>query len=183
MVLVSGSHSEINAMPEKNTCVSIYPTHQTSEQAIGKLQKEGIDLQHISIVGMGYHNEEHPIGFHTAGDRIRYWGLQSEFWGSVWGQMTGAAFFWVPGFGPLAAAGPIVALLVRGLEDVAIGGGFGMLGAALYSMGVPRSSIAEYEQAIKAEKFLVIVHGARSAVEHACGILHSKTQQVAVHTA
>lgn len=170
-------------MSGQNSCVSIYPTHQAAEQALGKLQKEGVDLQQISIVGKGYHSEEHPIGFYTAGDRIHYWGLQGAFWGGLWGLLAGAAFFWVPGFGPLAAAGPIVSLLVKGLEGVAIGGGFGALGAALYSMGVPRDNVTQYEKAVKAEKFLLIVHGERRDVEHACGVLHGKTQQVAVHTA
>jgi hypothetical protein len=170
-------------MTEKNSCVSIYPTHQAAEQALGELRKAGVDLRQVSIVGKGYHSEAHPIGFYNAGDRIRYWGLQGAFWGGLWGLLSGAAFFWVPGFGPLAAAGPIVALLVRGLEGVAIGGGFGVLGAALYSMGIPKGSINQYEQAVKVEQFLLIVHGERGDVEHACGILHGETQQVTVHRA
>lgn len=170
-------------MTKKNACVSVYPTHQAAEEALGKLQKAGVNLQQVSIVGKGYHDEEHPIGFYNTDDHIRYWGIQGAFWDGLWGLLAGAAFFWVPGFGPLAAAGPIVSLLVRGLEGVAIGGGFRVLGAALYSMGVPRDSVAQYEKAVKAETFLLIVHGERRDVEHACGILHGKTQQVAVHTA
>lgn len=170
-------------MTERNICISIYSTLRAVEQALGKLQTESIDLKQVSVVGKGFHKEEHPIGFHATGDGLRFWGHQGSFWDGVWSLESGAAFFWVPGLGPLAAVGPIVTLLVRGLEGVAIGGGLGVLGAALYGMGVPRNSIAEYEQEFKAEKLLLIVHGQRSDVERACGILHNETQQVAVHTA
>jgi len=168
---------------EKNSCISIYRTHQAAEKALEKLKAKGIDLRQVSIVGKGYHSEEHPIGFYHTGGRIRYWGLQGAFWGGVCGLLVGLAFFWVPGFGPLAAAGPIVGLLIRGVEGVAVGSGFGVLGAALYSIGVPRKSITQYENAVKAEQFLLIVHGKRSDVERAFGILHDKTQQVTVHAA
>ena len=114
-------------MSEKNTCVSIYSTYQAAEQALGKLQKQGVDLRQVSIVGKGSHDEEHPIGFYTAGEHIRYRGFQATFWDSLWRLLAGAAFFWVPGFGSLAAAGPVVNLLVDGVEGIAIGSGFGVL--------------------------------------------------------
>ncbi|HHJ16218.1 MAG TPA: permease [Gammaproteobacteria bacterium] len=173
----------INAMREKNCCVWIGPTHQATQQALGELQKAGFDLCQVSVVGKGYHSEEHPIGFYSRGDEIRYWGLQSDFWTGLWNLLAGAAFFWVPGFGPLAVAGPIAAVLVRGLDDVAIDGGFGVPGAALYSMGIPRSSIQQYEEAVRADRFLLIVHGGHRDVEHACSILHGETRQVTVHRA
>ncbi len=170
-------------MSKKNCCVSIYPTHQATERALSELQKAGIDLRQVSIASKGYHSEAHPIGFYNVGDRIRYWGRQGDFWADLWGLLSGAAFFWVPGFGPLAAAGPLVASLMCGLEGVAVGGGFSVFGAALYSMGIPRDSISQYEQAVKADQCLLIVHGERDAVEYACEILHSETQQVTVHRA
>ncbi len=170
-------------MSKKNCCVSIYPTHQATERALAELRKAGVDLRQVSIAGRGYHSEAHPIGFYNVGDRIRYWGCQGDFWAGLWGLLSGAAFFWVPGFGPLAAAGPLVTSLTCGLEDVAFDGGFSVFGAALYSMGVPRDSISRYEQAVRTEQCLLIVHGKRDLVEHVCEILHSETQQVTVHRA
>ncbi len=166
-----------------NCCVSICPTHQAAQQAIEELQKAAADLRQVSIVGKGYHSEEHPIGFYSTGDCIFYWGFQGAFWSDLWGLLAGAAFFWVPGFGTLAAAGPIVTLLVDGLEGAAVGDGFGVLGSALYSMGVPRGSIDQYQEAVRAEQFLLIVHGEHRDIEHACAILHGETRQVTVHRA
>ncbi len=172
-------------MTEMSACVTICTTHQAAEQALGKLQSAGIDLQQVSIVGKGYHDHdaEHPIGFYTAGDGISYWGLQGAFWGGLWGVLTGAAFLLLPGFGPLAAAGPIVGLLVSGLEGVAIGGGVGVLAATLFDMGIPRGSILDYEQAIRAGRLLLMVHGGQDLVERASKVLHGETQQVTVHHA
>jgi len=170
-------------MREKNCCVSIGATHQATQQALGELRKAGVDLRKVSVVGKGYHSEEHPIGFYCSGEQIRYWGQQGDFWGTLWSQLADAAFFWVPGFGSLAAAGPLVAVLVRGPGDVVIDGGFGVLGAALYGMGIPRSSIQQYEEAVRSDCLLLIVHGAHCDVEHACSVLHCETRQVTVHRA
>ncbi|PCJ87401.1 MAG: DUF1269 domain-containing family protein [Thiotrichaceae bacterium] len=170
-------------MSEKNTCVSIYSSHQSAEQALGELRVEGLDVQQISIVGKGYQNEEHPVGFYTTGEHIYYQGVQTAFWSNLQKLLSSASFFWLPGFGTLATAGFIVRLLVEGQESIEVGGGFNVLGKSLFSMGIPRDSIVDYEQAIKAGKILLIVHGMRSDVERAYHILHSKTQQVAVHMA
>jgi hypothetical protein len=101
----------------------------------------------------------------------------------LWDSLTGAACLWVPGIGPLALAGRIVTLMVHDLQGVELGRGFSVPGAALYGAGVPRHSIDEYEQAVRAEKYLLLVHGQRCDVERACDILHCENQQVTVHSA
>ena len=44
-------------------------------------------------------------------------------------------------------------------------------GAALYSIGIPKDSIINYEMAVKADKFLVIAHGTPEQVRDAHRIL------------
>ena len=65
------------------------------------------------------------------------------------------------------AGGPIVAMIISALEGGALVGGMSALGAGLYSLGIPKNSVLEYETALKANRFLVIVHGARDEVERA----------------
>jgi hypothetical protein len=79
--------------------------------------------------------------------------------------LFGAAFFWVPGFGPLLVAGPFLNILLGALEGAALVGGIGALGAALTSIGVPKNSIIRYETDLKADKYLLIANGAPSQVE------------------
>lgn len=158
-------------MNNDNAVIATFDTHTQAENAVKELQTSGFDMKKLSILGKGYHTEEHPLGFYTAGDRIKTWGGLGAFWGGIWGMLIGSAFFWIPGFGPLAVAGPFVHVLVAALEGVAVGGGSGVLGAALANLGVPKNSIVKYETQVKADKFLIIAHGDAQEVEQARSIL------------
>lgn len=155
----------------QSAVVATFDTHQQAEQGIKELQKSGFDMNKLSIIGRGYHSEEHPLGFYTSGDRIKTWGGIGAFWGGLWGILLGAAFFWVPGFGPLAVAGPIVGMLAGGLEGAAVVGGVSALVAALMSLGLPKRSAIKYETQLKADKYLVIAHGSAEEVDNARDIL------------
>jgi len=171
-------------MTDKNSCVGIFNTHQEAEQAIKDLGKAGFDMKKLSIVGKGYHTEDDAIGYYNTGDRVKYWGKQGAFWGGLWGVLIGSAFFWVPGVGPLAVGGPLVAAIVGGLEGAVVTGGLTALGAGLYSMGIPKDSIIKYETALKADKFLVTVHGTTDEVARAANILGTNNDaEVATHIA
>jgi hypothetical protein len=120
-------------------------------------------MRKLSIVGKGYHTDEHVVGYYNAGDRMKYWGKAGAFWGGFWALLFGSAFFMIPGLGPILAAGPVVAWIVGALESAVVVGGFSALGAGLYSIGIPKDSIVKYEAAIKTDQFLLIAQG--TAVE------------------
>lgn len=156
---------------DDNAVVAVFDTHTQAEDAIKELQRSGFDMKQLSIIGKGYHSEEHPVGFYTTGDRIRSWGGLGAFWGGLWGFLFGAAVIWIPGIGPVAAAGPIVHALVGAVEGAAIVGGVSAIGAALAGLGVPNNSVLKYEQQLKADKYLVIAHGNADDVARARRIL------------
>lgn len=158
-------------MSNDNAVIAVFDSHERAEEIVKDLQRSGFDMKKLSIVGKGYHSEEQPVGFYTTGERVKYWGGTGALWGGLWGLLFSAAFFWVPGIGPLAVGGPLVAALVGALEGAVVVGGVSALGAALYSLGVPRESIIQYETALKADKFLVIAHGDAAEVERARGIM------------
>lgn len=145
-------------MKSNNSCTAIFPSHDLAESAIKPLQNVGIDIKSVSIIGKDYHTEEKVHGYYNMGDRMKFWGKNGAFWGSLWGILFGGAFLFVPGIGPIAVAGPFVQVLIGLLEGAAIGGGLGAFGAALASIGIPKDSIVNYETAIKADKFVLIVH-------------------------
>ncbi len=149
-------------MSKKCATVAIYKSHIEAEEAVKKLQKAGVDMNSISIVGKDYHTEEHVVGYYNAGDRMKYWGKLGAFWGGFWGLLFGSAFFLIPGLGPILVGGPLVASIVAGLEGAVVYGGLSALGAGLYSMGIPKDSIVKYETAIKSNKYLVLLHGTES---------------------
>jgi uncharacterized membrane protein len=170
-------------MREQNAVVAIYDTHAGAEEAVKKIQRAGIDMRTLSIIGKDTHTDEHPVGYYNTGDRMKYWGKFGAFWGGFWGLLFGSAFFAIPGIGPVLAAGPVVAWIVAALEGAAVVGGVSALGAGLYSIGIPKDSVIEYEMAIKTDKFFVMVHGTASEVEKARGVLESTdSASVTVHS-
>lgn len=155
-------------MDHQKTPAFIYNTHTEAEEAIRSLSKSGFDMKQLSLVGKGYHSEEHPVGFYTVGDRIKAWGGVGAFWGALWGALVAPAIFVFPGLGLVAMAGPLVATLVSVLEGAAIVGGVSALGAALSQIGVPKNQVIKYETAVKADKFVLMVHGNDKEVAGAC---------------
>jgi hypothetical protein len=161
---------------EKNAAIAVFDSHSDAEEAIKELERGGFDMKKLSIVGKDYHTEEHPVGFYNMGDRVKAWGKTGAFWGGLWGLLLGWAFFFIPGIGPLMIAGPLVSWLVAALEGAIVVGGLSAIGAALYSFGIPKDSVINYETAIKAGKFVVIAHGTTEEVERAKNILQSAGQ-------
>jgi uncharacterized membrane protein len=158
-------------MSTNNSIVAIYRQHSDADLAIKELQRGGIDMHELSIVGKGYHTDEQVVGYYNAGDRMKYWGKIGAFWGGFWGLLFGSALFMIPGLGPILAAGPIVAWIVAGLEGAVEVGALSALGAGLYSIGIPKDSIVKYETALKTDQFLLIVHGTPAEVAKAKEII------------
>ena len=172
-----------NATSENNSAVAIYNSHIDAEAAVKELQKSGFNMKKLSIVGKDYHTEEHVVGYYNTGDRMKYWGKLGAFWGGVWGLLFGAAFFAVPGFGPVLVAGPLVSWIVGALEGAVVVGGASAIGGGLFSIGIPRDSVLKYETAIKSNKFVVLAHGTAAEVSKARDILHTTNPaEVSIHS-
>jgi uncharacterized membrane protein len=158
-------------MTKNEPVVTVYNTHLEAENVVKELQKSGFDMKKLSIIGRDYHTEENAVGYYNTGDRMKYWGKIGAFWGGFWGLLFGGAFFWVPGIGQVLAAGPVVAAIVGALEEAAVVGGLGVIGAGLYGMGIPKDSVIKYETALKASKFIVVAHGTPDEVSRAKKIM------------
>jgi hypothetical protein len=170
-------------MSEQNAVVAVYGTHTAAEGAVKELQRSGIDMRTLSIVGKDTHTDEHAVGYYNTGDRMKYWGKAGAFWGGFWGLLFGSAFFAIPGLGPVLVAGPLVAWIVGALEGAAIVGGVSAIGAGLYGLGIPKDSVIQYELALKTDKFLLMVHGDAAEVEKARSIIASTSpDNMAVHS-
>jgi uncharacterized membrane protein len=158
-------------MSKQNSVVAIFESHTQAEDAVRELQKDGFDMKKLSIVGKDYHTDEHVVGYYNTGDRMLYWGKLGAFWGGLWGMLFGSAFFFVPGVGPLLVAGPLVAWIVGALEGAVVTGGLTALGAGLYSIGIPKDSVLEYETAVKSGNYVLVAHGTPEDVAKAKSIV------------
>jgi hypothetical protein len=169
-------------MPDTDSAVAIYDAHTQAEEAVKELQRSGFDITKMSIVGKDYHTDEHVVGYYTTGDRMKYWGELGAAWGGFWGLLFGAAFFAIPGIGPVLVAGPLVMWIVGALEGAVVVGGLSAVGAGLFSIGIPKDSVVKYESALKADKFILLAHGTAAEVARAKDILQTThPTEVAVH--
>ncbi len=80
-------------MASQGVVVAVYTNDLDALAAINALQKSGFSTKKLSIVGKDDYAAEQVVGYYTAGDRMKYWGKMSAFWGRLWGSLDGAAFF------------------------------------------------------------------------------------------
>ncbi len=164
-----------STMNENDAPVFIFKTHQEAEEAVRRLMTAGFDPKTLSLIGKGYHSEQHPVGFYTSGDRVKSWGKVGAFWGGFWGLLFAPAVFFLPGLGLVAMAGPFVSLLVGVLEGAVLIGGVSAIGAALIQIGVPKDQVVKYENALTVDSYVLMVHGTVGETRRARTLLAEHT--------
>lgn len=170
LVEVYKTHGEAS---DTYAVVAVLDSHIEAEAAVQKLQQSGIDLKKCSIVGRERSEGEQVAAYYLAGDRITSWGKSGAFWGGIWGLVSGAGIFLIPGIGPVLVGGTFVTALIGALQGAVVVGGLSALGAGFYNIGVPLESIVGYESAVKGDRFVVIVHSTAPEVNRAKEILET----------
>jgi hypothetical protein len=159
---------------ENDAVIAVFADHHGADAAVKRLvEGGGFDMKKISVVGKGYHTEEKVVGFYNEGERIRFWGKRGAFWGGLWGLFFGGLFMSIPVVGHVIVLGYLAAMAISAIESSLVVGGLSALGAALYSTGIPKNSVIEYESAVKADGFLVMAHGPAKDVARAKTILEA----------
>jgi hypothetical protein len=171
-------------MEQSDTVIAVFANHHAAEAAVKELAATGFDMKQLSIVGKGYQSEEKVVGFYTTGDRIKFWGTRGAFWGGFWGLFLGGLFMTIPVLGHVVVLGYLATVAASAIETAAVVGGLSALGAALYSIGVPKDSVIQYEAAVKADGFLVMAHGTAAEVARAKALLSTANpSRLDVHAA
>jgi hypothetical protein len=140
---------------------------------VKKLAASGFEMKDLSLVGKGYHTDEKVVGFYNIGDRVKFWGSRGAFWGGFWGLFFGGLFLTIPLFGHVVVLGYLATVLISGVENAVLVGGLSAIGAALYSIGIPKDSVLQYETDVKADSFLVMARGTPEEITRAKDILNS----------
>ncbi len=170
---VNPTKDHIMNMPTPKFAVAIYDEHNQAETAVKALQRAGFDMKKISIIGREYQLEEHVVGFLNAGDRAMVFGKFGALWGGLMGILFGSAMLSIPVLGHLIILGPIAATLFGGLEGAALVGGVSAFVGAMFSLGIPKDSVLRYETALKADKFMLVVHGGAQDIARARELLET----------
>jgi hypothetical protein len=66
-------------MSKTSSVVAIYETRAQAEEAVKELQRFGLDVRKMSIVGKDYHTDEHVVAYNNAGDPMKYWDGQGLY--------------------------------------------------------------------------------------------------------
>ena len=158
-------------METTDTVIAVFADHNAAETAVKKLTASGFEMKNLSVVGKGYHTDEKVVGFYNTGDRVKFWGTRGAFWGGLWGMFFGGLFLVVPVVGHVVVLGYLAAVAISAIEAAVMVGGLSALGAALYSIGIPKDSVIQYETALKADSFLVMAHGTAAEMASAKALL------------
>jgi hypothetical protein len=172
-----------NQLEQHDVVVDVFVHHQDAEDAVRKLSRGGFDMTHFSIVGQGFHSEEKIVGFYNIDDRIKFWGKNGAFWGGLWSLFFGGIFLTIPVIGPVMVLGHLATMVVAAVEGAILVGGVSALGAALFSIGIPKDSVIQYEEAVKTDGYLVVAHGSAEEMARSKAILESSNPtRIDMHT-
>ncbi len=146
-------------MPTENAIVAAYDSPASAVLAVQELKEAGFELARVSVASRDGGVEEGSACYYRDGAEVRYWGTMGGFWNRLLEMLPGWALVPVTGVGPVVVAGPLARWIVAGLENASIFSGLSPIGAGLYSMGIAREAIMEYESMLAMGKCLVVAHG------------------------
>ena len=138
---------------------AIFCTARTFEQAqqiVNELKAAGFSNSDISVLMPNKHGmRDFTVANQTKVPEGTATGVGAgAIIGGALGWLAGIGSLAIPGFGPLIAAGPIMAALSGAAAVGAVGG----LTGALIGMGIPEYEAKHYEGRVKGGRLLISVH-------------------------
>lgn len=156
----------------EQSAVAVYRHHADAEEAVHMLQKNGIPVDHISIIGKDFQVREDIQGYYRPGEAAKEGAAFGAWSGGLFGMLAGFGLFFLPVAGPLIALGPLAGLIAGALT----GAGIGALVNALVVMGIPKDQALKYQSRLEAGEFLVTVTGTKDEIQRAKEILQNSGQ-------
>lgn len=141
----------------KKAVIGVVDSRAQAETVVNELQRGGnIPLHDISVVLPDHaHPEEVRHEQHTKAPEGAVAGASAGgLLGGTLGLLAGIGALAIPGFGPLIAAGPVLAAL----SGVAAGAAVGGVSGALVGMGIPEVEAKNYEGRLRRGNVLIAVH-------------------------
>ena len=146
-----------------DSIVAIYKTHQEAEEAVRELERAGIPIKKISIIGRDFQLREDVQGYYRPSDAAKEGAGFGAWSGGLFGLLMGFGLFVLPIAGTVVVLGPLAGLIAG-----AIGGaGIGALINALIALGMSKEQALKYQARLQAGEFLVTVIGTSEEIERA----------------
>lgn len=153
-----------------NYLVAVLPDRIQAEAAYSALEKEGLPMAQVSILGKGYKSAD-EFGLIDPNEQARKQAKLMAYWLVPFGFFAGATFSLLTGLNTFAWAGEIGNHVIGGLLG-AFGGAMGSIftggGVGLIVGG---GDALPYRNRLNAGKYLVVVQGAETVMRQATRIL------------
>ena len=140
--------------------VGVYDDHRSADQALRAFLRSSFDLRQLSVVGKEHHRGFCADAYCRSADRTLYSGKFGTFW----------------------VAGPLTASVIQALDVHSPMAELNALGVGLFLQGIPLEAAAEYEAAVRADKYLLVVHGIEADVDYAAAVMVPGAARVKMHT-
>jgi hypothetical protein len=165
---------EIDIMAQQScSVVSMYDSLDKAEAAVRSLGQNKFPIRQVTLIAKGLQSEKQVHGYVTACVLSRQGATTGAWVGGLFGVLTGAAFLWVPGLGPLIVAGSLTSTLLGGIEGALAGAAAGGIFRGLAAWGISRHHILKYQEVVKAGNYLVVAHGTLDEVGLAYRVLEA----------
>ncbi|MGH9736016.1 MAG: DUF3341 domain-containing protein [Candidatus Acidiferrales bacterium] len=154
----------------RTTVFGIYSSYQDMERGIDLLKGEGFRNTDISVL-LPENVGPKPLTQvkRNRAERAAAGGFSGALVGGTLGWLAGIGVIAIPGFGPLLAAGPILAALA----GVGVGGTVAGVAGALIGTGIPATEAAKYERQLKKGAIMISVNADPSSAQRARQVLLS----------
>jgi uncharacterized membrane protein len=171
------SRSASGAVAVTESVIAVYKTHAEAEEAVHRLERGGISLNKISIIGRDFQVREEVQGYYQPSDAVKEGATFGAWFGGLFGLLSGFGLFVFPVAGPLIVLGPLAGLIA----GAATGAGIGALVSGLMAMGLSREEALKYKARVEGGEFLVSVIGEPGEIQRARSVLED-TEHVGIQT-
>ena len=153
-----------------NYLVAVFGDRISAEEVYSQLEKNGIPLATVSIVGKGYKSAE-ELGLQDPKQQARGLARLMSFWLVPFGFAGGVTFSVITGLDTFAWAGSVGNHLVGGLLGAASGamGSFFVSGGTILSSS--KGDALPFRDRLSQGKYLIVVQGSESQTLKASGIV------------
>ena len=155
-----------------SSVVAVFPNHSDAEEAVRALEKSGIPMRKISIIGRDFQLREDVQGYYRPSDAVKEGAGFGAWFGGLFGLLMGFGLFLIPGAGPLIVLGPLAGLIAGAIS----GAGVGALVSGLMALGMDEEKALKLQARLQAGEFLVTVTGTSEEIARARQILQNTRQ-------
>jgi heat induced stress protein YflT len=152
-----------------NSAVAVYRHHNDAEDAVHRLERAGIPMPKISIIGRNFELREDVQGYYRPSDAALEGAGFGAWMGGLFGLLMGFGMFVFPVAGTLIVLGPLAGMIAGAVS----GAGLGALVNGLMALGIPKDRALKYQSRLQAGEFLVTVTGTPEEVARAKEVLQN----------